>query len=47
MIMPQGKATKKMTDFLNIFNLRTQQLICVITYQKFQGEWEVSYPRSI
>ena len=42
--MPQGKATKEMTDFLNIFTLFTQQLICVKTYQMFQGEREGRYP---
>ena len=36
--MLQGKPTKEMADFLNIFTLCTQQLICAVTYQKFQGK---------
>ena len=31
-----------MADFLNIFTPFTQQLICAITYQYFQGEVEVN-----
>ena len=40
-----SKANKlKIADFLNIYTLYTQQLICAITYQKSQGKGEVSCP---
>ena len=42
--MLQVKPTQKMADFSNIFTLCTRQLICAITYRKFQGEGMVSYP---
>ena len=31
-----------MADFLNILTWNHQKLVCDITYQKFQGEGEVS-----
>ena len=38
--MHQRKPTNKMADFLSILTCSHQELICVITYQKFH--WEVS-----
>ena len=40
--MPQGKSGKKMADFLIIVTPFTQQLICAIFYQNFEGEVEVN-----